>query len=1233
MNGKKKSSVFVLILACGALLLAAEGLLRAQEFSFRTLGSAEGLDNLEVRKIFQDRVGFLWVSTENGIYRYDGERFEIFGPAQGMPLANGVALGEAPDGSLLAGGDFGLFRLRNNHFERVSGPFKKVEWRQGIQADGRGHSFVATDDGLIELSSVAGQAEAGQAEFALRRIPQAPGVARAGVSAVLADGETLWYGCGTALCRMNGSGTRVYGRESGLPESAAVGILKDGSGALWLRYRVEGVFVMPTGQNRFRRPDGLAKPDQTVGVPAADEDGRILLPTPGGLLVQEPKGWRMIDRASGLRGVVITAYEDRQHSLWLGMAGRGLVQWRGYREWESYSAESGLASEGVNEILPQANGPVWLATTGGLVRGDRQRFGMRWTPVAGLTGFPIRSVRAGPNGGLWVSTETRGIARRDRKTGSLQWFGEKQGLLSKMVLSLRFDHERRLWAATEAGLFAAEPPYARFARASEVGSAWIWCVEEGSDGTVWAGGVDGLFAFDGRQWRRFTRSDGLTNGEVLSLGASPEASRAAKGAMWVGYRFGGGLDRVHLQGGRLAVEKGVQRQGAEGLATFLDFDAAGRLWAGTEHGVEVWDGAGWNHYDTEDGLVWNDCDLNGFAAEPDGTVWIGTSGGISRFKPMARRAAVAPLKVVFTRLAMGKLDVSGERDPAFAARENSFVARYSVLNALRRNGVLFRYRLEGGNTAWTETTQRELQFAQLAPGDYSLQIEAEDGDGVWTGSRAEFAFRILTPWYRSWWFFGLCAMIPLLAAWALIRLRMANLMRRELAINRLMRAHDEIRNLAFYDPLTGLPNRRLLLDRLHKTLISTGRSRRLGALLFSDLDQFKKLNDSLGHPTGDLLLQEVARRIAACVRESDTVARLGGDEFVVMLEELSDIPEVAAAQAEIVAEKILAAISRPCLLEGRECVNTSSIGVTVFGDCQVSADDVLQQADIAMYQAKSAGGNAVRFFAPSLQAAVNARAAMEEDMRTALKQDQFLLYFQPQVDWGVTVGAEVLVRWQHPRLGLVPPGNFIPLAEESGLILPLGDWVLNAACRQLSIWARRKETAHITLAVNISARQFQQPEFVGKVLTALEAAGISARNLKLELTESMLVDSIEDVIAKMIELKSHGLRFSLDDFGTGYSSLSYLKRLPLDELKIDLAFVRSMHEPGGGAIVQAILSLGRAMNLDVVAEGVETEEQREFLAGLGCHSYQGYLFSRPAPVADFERLLAEPRVTAESAAR
>ncbi len=388
-----------------------------------------------------------------------------------------------------------------------------------------------------------------------------------------------------------------------------------------------------------------------------------------------------------------------------------------------------------------------------------------------------------------------------------------------------------------------------------------------------------------------------------------------------------------------------------------------------------------------------------------------------------------------------------------------------------------------------------------------------------------------------------------------------------------------------------------------------------------DLDNFKNLNDTLGHQTGDLLLQEVAVRLSACVREADTVARLGGDEFVVMLEDLSDLSEEAAAQAETVGEKILVAVDQPFWLCGRECVSTSSIGITVFGDMRESTNEVLQQADIAMYQAKAAGRNTMRFFAPALQAAVNARAALEEDIRQAIKAGQFVLYYQPQLDSAGLIGAEALIRWQHPRRGLLVPGEFIPLSEETGLILPLGDWVLESACAQIAAWSERLETAPISLAVNISARQFRQPGFVDKVLAALRRTGANPRNLKLELTESMLVENIEDIIAKMTELKSHGLGFSLDDFGTGYSSLAYLKRLPLDQLKIDSSFVRDItSDVGSRAIAQSVISLGRALGLSVIAECVESEEQRAYLSRLGCHTFQGYLFSRPLPLDEFERL-------------
>jgi diguanylate cyclase (GGDEF)-like protein/PAS domain S-box-containing protein len=434
-------------------------------------------------------------------------------------------------------------------------------------------------------------------------------------------------------------------------------------------------------------------------------------------------------------------------------------------------------------------------------------------------------------------------------------------------------------------------------------------------------------------------------------------------------------------------------------------------------------------------------------------------------------------------------------------------------------------------------------------------------------------------------------------------------------------AEDKIRSLAFYDSLTGLPNRRLLLDRLRQTLADSASDLRMQTLLLVDLDNFKTLNETLGHQTGDLLLQEAARRLISCIGEEGTVARLGGDEFLVMLEDRSATAEDAAALAKETAERMLLAVSQPYLLAGHACRSTASIGVAVFGDSPDTVDEILQKADIALDQAKTAGRNTLRFFVPALQEAVNARAALEDELRLAIGTNQFELYFQPQVNRARLIGAEALIRWNHPKRGLLAPGEFIPLAEETGLILPLGDWVLETACTLIAAWADRLTTANIPVAVNISARQFRQPDFVEGVLAALDRTGANPRNLELELTESMLVDDIEDIIAKMTVLKSHGLKFSLDDFGTGYSSLAYLKRLPLDQLKIDRSFVKDiLVDTSSGAIAQTILSLSRAMNLPVIAEGVETDEQRVFLARLGCHSFQGYLFSRPLPLHEFESL-------------
>ncbi|MDD5177266.1 MAG: EAL domain-containing protein [Sterolibacterium sp.] len=436
-------------------------------------------------------------------------------------------------------------------------------------------------------------------------------------------------------------------------------------------------------------------------------------------------------------------------------------------------------------------------------------------------------------------------------------------------------------------------------------------------------------------------------------------------------------------------------------------------------------------------------------------------------------------------------------------------------------------------------------------------------------------------------------------------------------------AADEIELLAFYDPLTKLPNRRLLLDRLQQALAASARSKRQGALLFIDLDNFKLINDTLGHDQGDLLLQQVAQRLASCVREEDTVARLGGDEFVVMLLDLNENLEEAGSQTEVVGQKILQNLNYPYALKDQEYHCTPSIGITLFRSPHKTVDELLKRADLAMYQAKAAGRNTLRFFDPEMQASVTARTALESDLRLALRERQFELYYQAQmIGLGQLTGAEALLRWRHPLRGLVSPLEFIPLAEETGLILPLGQWVLETACAQLADWALRPGTNHLTVAVNVSARQFRQADFVDQVVEVIERSGADPQRLKLELTESLLLDDVEDIIAKMTALKARGVGFSLDDFGTGYSSLSYLKRLPLDQLKIDQSFVRDVFtDPNDAAIARTIVALAQGMGLSVIAEGVETEEQRDFLAGQGCHACQGYLFSRPLPLAAFEKFL------------
>ncbi|ABE50734.1 diguanylate cyclase/phosphodiesterase with PAS/PAC sensor(s) [Methylobacillus flagellatus KT] len=439
------------------------------------------------------------------------------------------------------------------------------------------------------------------------------------------------------------------------------------------------------------------------------------------------------------------------------------------------------------------------------------------------------------------------------------------------------------------------------------------------------------------------------------------------------------------------------------------------------------------------------------------------------------------------------------------------------------------------------------------------------------------------------------------------------------------KVESEIRNLAFYDALTTLPNRRLLLDRLQQAIAASVRHGRHGAVLFIDLDNFKALNDSRGHDIGDLLLVEVARRLRQCVRNEDTVARLGGDEFVIVLEDLSLNLEQAIAQTRQVAQKVLEIINHPYQLGEIEHHNSSSIGIVLFNGNFVSMEELLKRSDTAMYEAKAAGRNTLRFFDPAMQAALERRVDMELQLRLAIVQKQLRLFCQVQVDAERKVfGAEILLRWQHPDHGLLAPKEFVGIAEDSGLIVSIGHWVLYNACLQLKDWEARPGFDSLQLAVNVSARQFRHADFVDEVRKILQSTGADPSLLKLELTESVVLDNIADAVAKMNALRELGVRFSMDDFGTGYSSLAYLKRLPLSQVKIDRSFVREIAEDASdAAMVQAILAMSNTLGLKVIAEGVETEVQFELLQSYGCRFFQGYLFAKPMLIQDFEQMVQD----------
>jgi diguanylate cyclase (GGDEF)-like protein len=946
-------------LAALAVCAGLAGAAHAQQYRFRYYGTEDGLTNLAVKVLFQDRTGFLWAATENGVFRYDGQRFSRYGPAEGLPRDVILSLGEAPDGRLLAGCRAGLYYLQGDRFTRLALPGAgSVGSYSGIQSDGKGQTYIATERGLVIAANAIG---GGKPVF--RLLPTPAGTSGPDAHGVFIENNAVWYGCGGGLCRMTADGVTVLGEKDGLPAEKWTCIRRDGTGDLWVNDK-RRFAVLRRGSLRFDASGASFPPTAGGGQLAVDAEGRLLVPTINGLIVADGQHRQEVGKREGLRAPVYSVLQDREGSIWLGLAGRGLARWQGYGEWEGFSPDSGLDSELIYEILPSRDGSLWVGTETGLFRG--RKTGDRWVwrrdPAVGR--IPVHAVRADQGGNLWLGTEGYGVGRLQTLTGRVEWFRKDQGLAGEFPASVIVDRSQRIWAATERGLFVAQSSQKRFQRVDEVPPVRCWVVTEAPGGEILAGTVNGLFWLTGGRWRRISMADGLRHDVVLAIAASKPHE------IWVGYWFSGSVTRIQMDGERLAMTHYGREAGLRGeLTYFLGFDASGKLWGGTDQGVRSWDGHRWKQYDQSDGLIWNDCDLGSFAAEPDGTVWIGTSSGLARFHPnLVTRPAPAP-SAIFTRLMLGDRNVERGSSVSMGYRENSLVAQYSTLTFAHEGSVLFRYRLQPLFGEWRETALGEMQFPGLPPNDYRLEVEARDGWDGWSKQPAVFAFEIRPPWWGAWWFRELVAALALLLLCVVWRWRVFQLLRRQWELEQavakrtqelrkekreLVAAREALRERAIKDGLTGLFNRNAFFEILDREFARAGRESGSIALIMADLDFFKSVNDTYGHLAGDAVLQECARRIQQSVRPYDTVGRYGGEELAILLPGCG--PEEAAERADemrrCIAQQLFATPADAISL-------TCSFGVATANGMGTSPQELMAAADRALYSAKERGRNCV----------------------------------------------------------------------------------------------------------------------------------------------------------------------------------------------------------------------------------------------------------------------------------
>ncbi|MBX9600915.1 MAG: response regulator [Bryobacteraceae bacterium] len=729
--------------------------LLAQRYNFRLYGEQEGLGNLSVHSILQDRAGFLWVGTENGLYRYDGSRFVPYGRDQGLAGSQVQALHESADGTLWAGTPAGLARLNGDRFETTPlGGASEVRGRHGIASDQSGTVYVATERGLA-----AGKRRNGTTVFQLLPRPQGATGADAWAVAVDAVGG-VWFGCGVSLCRKTADQTLVLGPEWGLPRERWQAIATDLDDTLWVR-SAHSLYSLAKGAKRFVRIAGVP-PAEAAGDPslALGPDGSLLISSDSGIVQKSGEQWTRIDEQAGLpANGVSTLFQDREGSVWIGTLGLGLARWVGHTEWRTWSPEDGLGRQPVGAIVRDGSGRLWVSQRLRLFRGEEAGGKVRWR----RRDFPYRveTAASGTRGDLWVGGDA-GVARIEAG-GEIRWFGAPNGLPPEPASDVAADLTGGIWVATRRGLYRGSGD--QFAPVPEAGKHSFFRLYVEKPGVVWAAGPAGLLRWERGRFRLFGVAEGLRAAAVADVVSD------AEGGIWVAYRDALGVTRLRIEGDRVEADHTNVHNGLmSDRIVFLGRDQRGWIWAGTDRGVDVFDRDRWRHYSRSSGLVWDDCSPRGFLAEADGSVWIGTRRGLSHFRPRLTPSPGVPPPVVFTNITLGTREYGAPAAPTVEYRENAFAARFAALTFLEENAVQFRYRLAGLEPKWTETSRREVNYAGLPPGRYTLEVEARSAQGVWSAEPARFRFEIEQAWWQRWWF-RLLAGLGLLGLSRLIWLR------------------------------------------------------------------------------------------------------------------------------------------------------------------------------------------------------------------------------------------------------------------------------------------------------------------------------------------------------------------------------------------------------------------------------------------------------------------------------